>query len=296
MSLRHLAGPVIMHLGKMRNAYIVKKSIKRSPLKPKEEIKYEEFKSLVENSVKLIWLEKTKHGKRWHEANPKSKKEIVAYLNIDENDEKSFVQLSHTKSGYIGIQFDFKSTKENLHDLIDLAEQIDCNLWQYSPKRQILTHELVNNRHKRTKPRAKNQSTLKAPTNWIYCEGSIENFQLYNRIKFDRIKSTVARINNGTSKNSILGIEIENDTFYIIGEGLNNLFDTEIKHKEGDNFESQKSRFEKRMSKLFDNVVFKDSISAEQNIKIESEIMNRLDVLIKNKEEIYIAKILKKLF
>ena len=44
----------------MRNAYIVKKSVKRSPLKPKEQIKYEEFKSLVKNSEKLIWLEKKK--------------------------------------------------------------------------------------------------------------------------------------------------------------------------------------------------------------------------------------------
>lgn len=172
----------------MRDVYIVKKSVKKSPLKPDVLIQYEDFKNLVEKSDNLIWQENTKHGKQWHDKNQKLQKERTAYLNIDENDEKSYVQLSHSKGGYIAIQFDFKSTKENLHDLIAIAEQIDCNLWQYSPKRQILTPEIINNRYKQSKPRAKAQSTLNHPLNYIYCEGSIEMFQTYNRIKFSQTK------------------------------------------------------------------------------------------------------------
>lgn len=280
----------------MRNAYIVKKSVKRSPLRPKELVKYEEFETLVENSENLIWLEDTKYGKRWYERYPKKKKKITAYINIDETDEKSYVQLSHTIDGIITIQFDYKSTKENLHDLIRLAGKIDCNLWQYSSKRQILTHEIVKNRHKRKKPRAKNQSELKSLSNWMYCEGSIDNFQKYNRIIFDQIKSTIARINNGAAKNSILGTEIAKDKFFIIGEGINNLFDTEMKLEEGADFESLKSKFELRMSKLFKNVSFKGSTNEEERAEIESELNTHLKKLIENKDDIFIAEISKKLF
>ncbi len=64
----------------MKDAYIVKKSVKRSPLNPKELVSYDEFKHLVENSKNLIWSENTKLGKRWHERHPKLKKETTAYL------------------------------------------------------------------------------------------------------------------------------------------------------------------------------------------------------------------------
>lgn len=280
----------------MRNAYIVKKSVKRNPLKPKELVKYEEFKNLVENSENLIWTENTKHGKRWHERYPNRKKKTTAYINIDETDEKSYVQLYHSISGFITIQFDYKSTKENLHDLIRLAEKIDCNLWQYSPKRQILTHEIVKNRHKRKKPRAKIQAELNPITNWIYCEGSLEDFQKFNQIKLNKIKTTISRINNGISKNSIAVFEIEKEIFFIVGEGIDNLFDTEMKLGDDDDYDTLKSKFHKRISKLFKKVVFRDSAGEEKKIKIESEIVTHLRSLIENKEEIYITKISKKLF
>ena len=62
-----------------------------------------------------------------------------------------FTQKSEIKS----IQFDFKSTNENLHDLIDLASHIHCHLWQYKPICRVLTHEIVNERYKRKRPTKK---------------------------------------------------------------------------------------------------------------------------------------------
>ena len=160
----------------MRDAYIVKKSVKRNPIKPTEMISYEEFKSLVDSSIKLTWFEDTQHGKRWCERYPKKPKRLNSYLNINESDKKSFVQVMFSKSGYIRVQFDFKSTKENLRDLITLANSINCNLWQYKPKRQILTHEIVSNRYKRTKPRSKPHSVINFPEIWIFINGDYEIF------------------------------------------------------------------------------------------------------------------------
>jgi len=134
----------------MREAYIVKKSVKRSPLKPKEKISREEYEKLVDNSAKLTWYENTKHGKRSIEREPiRFKYRMRAYINYDENDESTWASMLPPFSGFISIQFDYKSSKQNLHDLIDLAETIGCNLWQYKPKRQILNHEIVENRYKR---------------------------------------------------------------------------------------------------------------------------------------------------
>ena len=93
----------------MKSAYIVKESVKRNPLRPKEVVKESEFLELVDNSDKLIWLEHTEHGKEWDKVNP-IKRRKVAYLNYNQNDESSFVRLSLTQFGYIAIQFDFKST------------------------------------------------------------------------------------------------------------------------------------------------------------------------------------------
>ncbi len=134
----------------MREAYIVKKSVKRSPLKPKELISRDEYTKLVDQSAKLTWYENTKHGKRLIEREPnRFKYKMRAYINYDETDESTWASMLPSKGGFISIQFDYKSSKQNLLDLIDLAESIGCNLWQYKPKRQILNHEIVENRYKR---------------------------------------------------------------------------------------------------------------------------------------------------
>lgn len=197
----------------MRDVYIVKKSVKRSPLKPKEKILIEEYQNWVDSTRKLTWSENTNFGKARLKLNSNQKLKTRSYLNFNEKDEKSFVQLLPPNFGYIPIQFDFKSTKQNLHDLIDLANKIDCNLWQYSPKRQVLTHEMVEARYQRLKPRAKKQTELHPISNWIYCEGSFEKFKTINLITFDKIIPTVARINNGISNNSIIAFEIKEGFF-----------------------------------------------------------------------------------
>lgn len=134
----------------MREAYIVKKSVKRSPLKPKEQVSREEYEYLVDTSNKLTWYENTNHGKRLIKREPnRFKYRMRAYINYYEEDESTWASMLPSKGGFISIQFDYKSTKQNLHDLIDIAEIIGCNLWQYKPKRQILTHEIVENRYKR---------------------------------------------------------------------------------------------------------------------------------------------------
>lgn len=136
----------------MRDAYIVKKSVKRNPLNPKELVTREEYEKLVDESSELIWYENTKHGKRLIDREPnRFKYRMRAYINYNETEESTWASMLPSKAGFISIQFDYKSTKKNLHDLIDLAEKIDCNLWQYKPKRLILSHELVESRYKRDK-------------------------------------------------------------------------------------------------------------------------------------------------
>lgn len=140
----------------MKDAYLVKKSVKRNPLKPSNKITIEEYLNWVETTEELTWLEETRHGEKQLKRDPKFKLKNRSYLNYNPEDEKSFVHLLPPYFGYISIQFDFKSTKENLHNLVDLANKIDCNLWQYSPKRQILTHEIIADRNKRKKKTTKN--------------------------------------------------------------------------------------------------------------------------------------------
>lgn len=133
----------------MKDAYIVKNSISRNPLNPKEKISRDEFLNLVENSEKLIWLEETVHGARQLKRMPERfKLKFRAYLNYNADDEKSFVHLILSVDGYINVQFDYKSTNENLLDLLELSRSINCNLWQYKPRR-ILTENIINERYKR---------------------------------------------------------------------------------------------------------------------------------------------------
>lgn len=124
--------------------------MKRSPLKPSEIITGEEYIHMVDKLEELTWYEMTKHGKRMIERQAERfKYQTRAYINYDETDENSWASMLPPWGGYIPIQFDYKSSKKNLHDLIDLAEKIDCNLWQYRPKREILTYEAVEARNKR---------------------------------------------------------------------------------------------------------------------------------------------------
>lgn len=279
----------------MRDAYIVKKSVKRNPIVPKELISYEQFVNFVESTEKLTWYEETKFGKKSHERNPTLPKKHASYLNIDETDETSFVRVSYSVSGYISVRFDYKSTKENLLDLIDLANSIDCNLWRYKPKRQILTPEIVNNRNKSTKPRAKRQSELKPLADWIFFEGSLTKFQVVNRLEFKKSKSTYASINNGATKNSILALELESDAVFIIGQGIKNLYLPSIILKEKDNEVTLKEKFQNRMAKLFREVKFKSTSNADTIARLETIAMEALQEYIKNKKEIQIAKANQKL-
>lgn len=286
------AEPLHAIINKMKSAYIVKESVKRNPLRPKEVVKESEFLRLVDNSDKLIWLEHTEHGKEWDKVNP-IKRRKVAYLNYNQNDESSFVRLSLTQFGYIAIQFDFKSTNENLHDLISLAINIRCNLWQYKPKRRVLTHEIVNERYKRKGPVRRPQTEIKSPINWIYVEGNIEEFSIYNRINFERSKATVSKINKSISNSCILGLECENNRFYIIGEGIRNLYVSPYKLRNGESFQSQRMRYEKRMMNLFKDVVFKNMLNDTDEKYYNDRIKNKLDELVKTKGNILFTKVAK---
>ena len=110
----------------MRDAYIIKNSVTRNP---KVKISRDEFLDLVENSKKLTWLEDTVHGARRLKRQPERfKLKYRAYLNYDQDDEKSFVHLILSVDAYINVQFDYKSTNENLLDLLEMSKSIECNI------------------------------------------------------------------------------------------------------------------------------------------------------------------------
>jgi len=203
----------------------------------------------------------------------------------------------HSKSGYIAVQFEFKSTKVNLLDLIELANKIDCNLWRYKPKRQILTPELVNNRYKTSKPRAKKQSQLKPLTNWIFFKGSLDKFQVINRLEFKKINSTYAKINDGISNNSIIALEIEKDKVFIIGAGIKFLYrPNRFYIKKVIDEVKQKEKYQSRISKLFEEVKFKDTADVSSVEELEILARKFLQECIDNKQEISIAKFNRFLF
>ena len=278
----------------MRDAYIVKKSVKRNPIKPTEMIPYEEFQLLVTNSSKLTWAEETKHGKIWAERYPNKPKRLRSYLNIDESDEKSFVQVMFSKSGYIRIQFDFKSTKENLKDLIKLANSIDCNLWQYKPKRQILTHEIVNNRYKPTKPRSKPQTELNVPNIWIKIVGEFETFLKVFKPELEKQNATIARINNNNcTNNKFLIIKVSKGNFYITGKGIKYLYEKEFHPEKSTEF---KNKFKYQLNSIFNEVFHNDDEKKLKRIKLENNLMGILNERLETKAEIIIAKVQKRLF
>lgn len=269
----------------MKDAYIVKKSVKRNPIKPTESISYEEFQLLVDRSPKLTWLEETKHGKRWVERYPNKPKRLVSYLNIDELEEKSFVQVQYSKFGYLKVQFDFKSTKDNLNDLIAIADSINCNLWQYKPIRQVLTHEMVNNRYKQPKPRRKPQTNILVPKLWIHIRGDFKTFLKVFRPEIEKQNATITRINNNTkSNNRFLIIQIDNDKFYIVGEGIKCLYEKEFHSGNTDKF---KSKFIYQLNSIFNEITVNDN---------ENELVDILNEIVGAKSEIIIAKVQKRLF
>ena len=281
----------------MKEAYIVKKSVNRNPLRPKEDILMDTYVKWVEISNNLIWSEETHHGKKWHDKDPtRFKVKTRCYLNYVKDDELSFVNLLAPFRGYIKVQFDYKSTKKNLHDLIDLADNIDCNLWQYSPKRQILSHEIVDSRYKRTKPTAKKQTKLNPLTNWISIEGDIQEFQRHNRLNFAKLTPTIAKVNKGTSSNSVIGIVSDSNKFFIIGSGIENLFTTILKSDTERDIEARKHKFQVRLKRLYDSVIFRDLADLETKNKIDSNITDYLNKAISNKTELYSAKVNKKMF
>ena len=96
----------------------------------------------IEKNEKFTWSEHTTHGKEWDTKRSIQKKKR-AYLNYNYGDKKSYVNLYLSLSGYITVQFDYQVTFENLMDLVKLADQIDCNLWQYKPKRKIVDYEFA---------------------------------------------------------------------------------------------------------------------------------------------------------
>lgn len=285
----------------MRNAYIVKSTVTKNPLRPTERVSYKEFEQLVDMSNKLTWLENTKHGKRWHERNETLKEKNKAYLNIIESDEKSFVQLYHSKRGFITVQFDYKSTNDNLHDLIDLAHNIGCNLWQYSPKRQVLTHEIVKNRYKRSKARAKNSSQIHFPKNWLYIQSSTEEelldkFSIYNNLEFAQIKATASTLNKNISGDSIVSFRTNGNGYFVLGSGIDNLFYSSFSSKAKQELKQLMTKYDNRMSKLFPVFQLKATSSEDEVKQIEKHLIEQLNSLVANKETIHVAKVRKKLF
>ncbi|HRI02062.1 MAG TPA: hypothetical protein PK006_13505 [Saprospiraceae bacterium] len=125
--------------------YIVKKKVKSNILKPSDIISIQEFENLIEFNKDFIWNEDAFPD----ELNKKRK--VKAYLDFDKEDEKSFVQIIAPFSGFITVYFDFKVDRVKLMKLIDFAESIDCNLWQYKPKQLIIDKEFAENYGKRKK-------------------------------------------------------------------------------------------------------------------------------------------------
>ena len=119
--------------------YIVKKKVKNRILTPIEKISIKEFENLVENNVDFIWNE---------DAFPEAltaKKKVKAYLDFDKNNEKSFTKLIAPFSGFITVYFDYKVDPIKLIKLINFADSLDCNLWQYKPKQLIIDLEFAKN-------------------------------------------------------------------------------------------------------------------------------------------------------
>lgn len=281
----------------MKDAYIIRKSVKRNPLRPTQEISMDTYVEWVESSDKLTWSEETHHGKKWHDKDPnRFKVKTRCYLNYVKDDESSFVNLLAPLRGYIKVQFDYKSTKKNLHDLIDLADSIDCNLWQYSPRRQILSHEIVESRYERTKPIAKKQTKLNPLTNWISIQGDIQEFQIYNKLNFTKLNPTIAKVNKGTSSNSIIGLVSDSNKFYIIGNGIENLYKTILKSGNENDLEVRKHKFQERLKIIYNSVIFRDLVDLEKRNEIDSNITKLLSTAISKKSEILIAKVNKKMF
>ena len=75
----------------MKQFYLVKKSVTRAPLKPKEKITLEEYQEFIDRHASFTWLENTEHGKKWNKVRP-VKKRLRAYLNYDPEDEWVFIQ------------------------------------------------------------------------------------------------------------------------------------------------------------------------------------------------------------
>lgn len=134
----------------MKDFYVLKKSVKRNILRPSEILSEAEFVDWIDANEKFTWTENTEHGKEWEKVRPIKKKKR-AYLNYNYLDEKSFVNLYRSLSGYIKVQFDFRVTYENLLDLIELADQIDCNVWQYKPRRKIVDEEFAKKYKRKSK-------------------------------------------------------------------------------------------------------------------------------------------------
>ena len=129
--------------------------------------------------------------------------------------------------------------------------------------------------------------------NWIYVEGNIEEFSIYNRINFERSKATVSKINKSISNSYILGLECENNRFYIIGEGIRNLYESPYKFRNGESFQSQRMRYEKRMMNLFKDVVFKNMLNDTDGKYYNDRIKNKLNELVKAKGNILFTKVAK---
>ena len=81
----------------MKNYYIVKKSIKRGILNPKEKIALEVYQKFIDNHCEFTWLEDTKHGKKWDKTRP-VKKRLSAYINYTRCPKSIAVHWSKTIS------------------------------------------------------------------------------------------------------------------------------------------------------------------------------------------------------
>ena len=279
----------------MRDAYIVKKSVLRNPLKPTELIEHEEFIRLVENEDKLSWYDDTTFGERMLKRYPKIKRKVSAYLNLDEADPKSFVQVNFgIKSRTITVYFEHKSTKQNLHDLIDIADKIDCKLWQFKPKRQILTHEIVNNRYKRTKPTRKLNTEIKFPERWFYFEGNFETFQKVFKPKIEELNATIARINNNNiANNKIVILRLGNNKFFVTGKGIKYLYELEFHPEKASELQE---KFKVKLNALFENVCMSEMERSLELVKLEEILKSHIDEKLSTKSEVMVGTVIKRLF
>ncbi len=134
----------------MIDILVLKKTESKFTFKPSDRITHEEFVKWIESNSKFTWCEDTNHGKRQYQRRPDLPKKVIAYVNYDPENEKSFVQCSHA-NGKISISFDSRLVYHSLVDLVNISnDEWSCRLWLMKNKK-IVDMEYIHSKYKKRK-------------------------------------------------------------------------------------------------------------------------------------------------